>query len=747
MKKRYPFLLCLLTSVLLISPAKAQNYDINKLKIIADIWGEVYLFHPSVMRTDKEVRWEQELISFLPSIKREITEDEFIQTVNNKLLSILDDRFTRIQKIEGEIPYYNTIQNNKEFDYIRFNESQLSNIGSLITIDSSITDQNSQKPLVIDIRINKKLNTDYHTNTFFDYFISMFLSEPLMLSQQISREHFGWDEWNDWWFYEQRWKINEQDRQLSDCNQLKPFTSYTEELYQYLPEFNFTDFITIKRPLYLITNNSFLSYYENLISNLVVQKSNIHVLNEDSGTIFTPLNSGLKSYPLSASYNFILNTSFYLTNGQSAIPSYRNYAKIDSSLVVKSLYMDSTPPKPITVSLTISPKKYKSSSPTLSAEEKILGIIKIRTILKHFHRDNQLHANYLDQAFEKYTALALITKTDKAYYELISEMLAPLNDSHISIFHPSIIDFSAMFIVPINFGWIQNQMVITAVNDSITGCQVGDVISAIDNIPVNQILETSQKQISHSNRQSLLATVINPGNFAGQQGSTLTVNINDKNIVLSRTTPIWELINSSGNRKSRIYDGNIGYLNLSLTYAPKDIKAELKKMQNTKGLIIDLRNSYPTYDFDEFLSMLCPYPVTTRIAEVPIVTASDEEIICIQRNHCSPDPNFTYKGKIAVLIDKTMISRPEDIAIALAAFPNVVFIGEQTQGTDGETSKIHMPGNGEIAFTGQRIKFGNGKDFYGTGISPDIVVKNTIDGVKSNRDEILECALKYMTEK
>ena len=30
----------------------------------------------------------------------------------------------------------------------------------------------------------------------------MFLSEPLMLSQQISREHFGWDEWNDWWFYE-----------------------------------------------------------------------------------------------------------------------------------------------------------------------------------------------------------------------------------------------------------------------------------------------------------------------------------------------------------------------------------------------------------------------------------------------------------------------------------------------------------------------------------------------------------------
>lgn len=133
--------------------------------------------------------------------------------------------------------------------------------------------------------------------------------------------------------------------------------------------------------------------------------------------------------------------------------------------------------------------------------------------------------------------------------------------------------------------------------------------------------------------------------------------------------------------------------------------------------------------------------------EVPVVSASHGEVICTQKNRCSPDPNFTYKGKIAVLTDKTMISRPEDIAIALAAFPNVIFIGEQTQDTDGEVSKIHMPGNGEIAFTGQRIKFGNGKDFHGTGIFPDIPVKKTIAGVKSNRDEILECALKYMTNK
>lgn len=79
------------------------------------------LSFPSLSHTDRQrSQMGAELISFSPLLKREITEDEFIQTVNNKLLSILDDRFTRIQKIGGEIPYYNTIQNNKEFDYIRF---------------------------------------------------------------------------------------------------------------------------------------------------------------------------------------------------------------------------------------------------------------------------------------------------------------------------------------------------------------------------------------------------------------------------------------------------------------------------------------------------------------------------------------------------------------------------------------------------------------------------------------------------
>ncbi len=730
-----------------IVSSEAQVYDAGRLRLTADIWGEVYLFHPDVIRADKKVQWEQALVSFLPFIKEKIPEDQFMQLINKRLLGILNDRFTRVQPRGEKIPVQCLLPSCKEFDYIRFDESQLSDIGYLKVVDTLITDRNSLRPLFVDVRIGSQLHTDYHIRTFFDYFISWFLTEPVALSQRVSREHFGWDEWNDWWFYEQRWKICETDRQQAGGNILQPFHAYKEELSPFLPDFDFTDFVPLKRPIYLITNNSFLSYYKNLIGNLAAQKSGVYVIQEDSGLVFTPANSGLIGYPLSPTYDFILNTSFYVTNGQLMMPFYREYDKIDRVVLEKSLLVDFSPDKSVPMSLAIFPKRYESASPTLSVEEKMLGLMKIRTVLKYFYRDNSLYAGYLEEAFDKYVRLAQATLTDQAYYELIQEMLAPLNDSHISVFHPSLVDFSAMYVAPVTFEWIENRMVVTGVGEGITECRPGDVISAVDGTPVAGLLEAGRKRISHSNRQGLLATVIHPGNFAGEKGSPILLNIDGKKIILSRSVSIWELATSCGKKESGIYEGNIGYLNLSFNYTAADIQAELKKMYATRGLIIDLRSSYPTYDFDKFLRMLCLQPVVTRISEVPVVSAGGDEGICVQKNRCSPEPGFTYKGKIAVLIDKTMVSRPEDIAIALSAFPQVIFIGEQTQGTDGEVAKIHLPGNGEISFTGQRIKFGNGKDFQRIGILPDIPVEKTIRGAKQCRDEILERAFSYMGSK
>ena len=64
----------------------AQEYSTKELRTVAQIWGECYLFHPSVVRADREVNWEKQLVKFLPSIKETSSEEVFLENINSKLL-------------------------------------------------------------------------------------------------------------------------------------------------------------------------------------------------------------------------------------------------------------------------------------------------------------------------------------------------------------------------------------------------------------------------------------------------------------------------------------------------------------------------------------------------------------------------------------------------------------------------------------------------------------------------------------
>lgn len=739
-------LFCLLLSIVAFS----QSYNTERLKVISTIWGEAYLFHPSIIRSDKNIEWEKDLVEFLPHIKNLNSNSEFIKVVNSELLAKLHDPLTLIQPSNESISVdYTNYNSYKEFDYIKISESQLSDIASLTAIDSLIIDRTSEKPLIIDLRIATELAIDYHSNTFFDYFASMLIDSEIPSSTSVTREHFGWDEYNDWWFYEQRWKVKNIDKQLSDNGRIKPFINYALEVQQYIPDYNFGTFKSIQRPVYLLTNNSFLSYYEPAIISLKTNRQNLFVLNENSGTIFTPENTNLIKYNFNK-FDFILNTGFYLNRGNSNFSYDLNINSIQPEIIIALIKTKHVPLiQQANFSFEIVARKYDNGAEELSQEDKILGIIKIWTIVKYFYAHPEFCSIDWETSLGNYLELAQNTSNDKEYYILIQEIMATLNDSHVSTFHPSIIDFSEIFVAPINFEYIENKAIVSALDSSIqANINIGDEIVSIDGFTIDEILEKAKRNVSSSNKQGIIATVINPGYFVGAEGSLMRLEIKkgarQELIELPRNTYIFQFMGYGDNRvESKIYKNNIGYLNLAFLTDAHQLEMELIKMQNTKALIIDLRRSYPTDDYNQFLQMLCSKKSKIRMDEVPIITANSKSKRQSQMSisEINPDTSFAYNKPIAVLIDKTMISRPEDIAIALKSFPNVFFVGEQTQGTDGEMTKISLPGGGDASFTGQVVKFGTGEKFQGIGILPDIKIHRTIDGVKKNKDEILEKAI------
>jgi len=542
---------------------------------------------------------------------------------------------------------------------------------------------------------------------------------------------------------------------LADNGRIKPFINYAPEVQQYIPDYNFETFKPILRPVYLLTNNSFLSYYESTIISLKTNRPNLFVLNENSGTIFSPENTNLIKYHFNK-FDFILNTGFYLNRGNSDFTYSLNFNSIQPENIIAFI---KTKPLPLLqqtdFSFEIMARKYENSKEELSQEEKIMGIIKTWTIVKYFYAHPELCSIDWETSLGKYLELAQNTSNDKEYYILIKEMMATLNDSHVSTFHPSVLDFSELFVAPINFEYIESKVIVTALDSSIqANINLGDEITSIDGFTIDEILEKAKKTVSYSNLQGLIATVINPGYFVGAEGREMKLGIKkgvgQELIELPRNTYIFQFMGFGDNREeSKIEENNIGYLNLAFLTDAHQLETELIKMQNTKALIIDLRQSYPTDDYNRFLQMLCTKKSRIRIDEVPVIYANskDKRQTQISNYEINPNSSFTYNKPIAVLIDKTMISRPEDIAIALRAFHHIVFVGEQTQGTDGEMTKIYLPGGGETSFTGQKIKFGNSEDFQGIGIIPDSNVTRTIKGAIDGKDEILEEAIRILSKK
>ena len=79
-----------------------ERERIERLEMLADIWGKVYLFHPNIVRSDLDIDWNKALIDAIPNVEAAKDTDELVDVLNNVLLKTLDDPFTVAWKSEKE---------------------------------------------------------------------------------------------------------------------------------------------------------------------------------------------------------------------------------------------------------------------------------------------------------------------------------------------------------------------------------------------------------------------------------------------------------------------------------------------------------------------------------------------------------------------------------------------------------------------------------------------------------------------
>lgn len=166
----------------------------------------------------------------------------------------------------------------------------------------------------------------------------------------------------------------------------------------------------------------------------------------------------------------------------------------------------------------------------------------------------------------------------------------------------------------------------------------------------------------------------------------------------------------------------------------------LERYKDVKGLIVDLRHNQGG-DF------------TYAFANMGRFTRQQRLVFRSQtKNGPGPD-DFTpwyewrlepkgvfWDKKIAVLIDRFTISAGERAAMAFRALPQVIMVGDTTNGATSTMVGRELANGWHYSIPTQRVRMFDGRNYEGIGLAPDVRVLNTPGEMRTGKDAVLERA-------
>lgn len=122
-------------------------------------------------------------------------------------------------------------------------------------------------------------------------------------------------------------------------------------------------------------------------------------------------------------------------------------------------------------------------------------------------------------------------------------------------------------------------------------------------------------------------------------------------------------------------------------------------------------------------------------------TLNMEHLTLFDRAIPPPKEPF-YRGM--TIIDERTQSQAEHTGLFFKEANGTKFIGSPTAGANGDVTNFQIPGNITLFFSGHDVRHIDGSQLQKVGLKPDIEVKPTIEGIRQERDEILDSAVHYL---
>jgi len=388
-----------------------------------------------------------------------------------------------------------------------------------------------------------------------------------------------------------------------------------------------------------------------------------------------------------------------------------------------------------------------------STENRLLALYRYWNMIEYFSPFKHLIDEDWDNVLQSFIPKMIKAEDELTYKLAILELIATLNDTHASYAGDAVIEkFWGLRYASVILSIIEDKAVVTGYyNEELgkkSGLMIGDIINKVNNKTVEEIRSEKMKYISGSNETARLLD-LSQKLLRSNEDSIMIEYERNGNI---GTTEIAVYSKAqAGVEKYDPYRQNIDFyqkMNDNIVYlypaspGTHDLTVIKSDLMNSKGIIIDLR-SYPAYATLQALAELLISPDTPAFQR-SIASVEQPGTFYIDGFDTPAVANEYYKGKVVLLVNEISWSRAEYAALVLSAAPNATVIGSTTAGSPGDTSQIILPGNVSTLITGVAYMHPDGTETQGAGIVPDLYVTPTIEGIRANRDEVLEKAIDFL---
>lgn len=520
------------------------------------------------------------------------------------------------------------------------------------------------------------------------------------------------------------------------------------------------DKVLIKKYSKFLENQDFESYNQKIIQLLdtLSQKSKSKEINEEQfNAIINDKMETLDNFRFLTDTNKYINRISFSWINDSIFSKETKY-KLCKLLVNYKPYES----KQLKGKIVIKHKENKFEElDSITEPYRILGLFRYWNIINYYFPYKYLSDNNWDSVLTDAIPKFIQANDYAKYIRETMKLSAKINDSHgfhqyysSKYYNININQKEKKGYVPYNFRWIDNNVVISNVLIDSAALKLGDIVLKSDTTDLKTFRNKLKEYKSNSTIQAEISHYETVLSNSFKSHFNFTIIRNGDTLSLTETKTVTREIKVESNyRKPPFYyslNDNAGYIELTQIKF-RELEKALKEFKNKKTIVFDVRG-YP----EKISWIALPHLLSKKSKKVATYYKPNKEYpgtyINISKGE---DYRFwfvkpfiflrkQYKGQLIVLINANAISQAETVCMMFKAYSdNVTFIGTTTTGANGDISTIYMPGGISFNFTSLDWHFPNGNQLQRIGIVPDIYVKESIEGIKLGKDEILEKAIQY----